>query len=176
MREIPRMDTSDPNYRRSMYVRYADDFVFIVEGPRSEAVEIKNKIKIFLEENTGLELSDEKTLVSHVGKGFNFLGAHIKSSRHVGYRMKTRTVKGTRITMRANVRAKVNVPINTLIEKLIKAGFARRNHKGELLAKPMTAMVNMDHATIIQFYNPKIHGIINYYSFARNRVSILNIV
>ena len=176
MREIPRMDTSDPNYRRSMYVRYADDFVFIVEGPRSEAVEIKNKIKIFLEENTGLELSDEKTLVSHVGKGFNFLGAHIKSSRHVGYRMKTRTVKGTRITMRANVRANVNVPINTLIEKLIKAGFARRNHKGELLAKPMTAMVNMDHATIIQFYNPKIHGIINYYSFARNRVSILNIV
>lgn len=176
MRLTPRMDTRDPNYRRAMYIRYADDFVLLVEGPKTEALEIKERLKNFLKSNTGLELHDEKTLVTHIGEGFHFLGAHIKSLRHVDFRMKTRTVKGTRISMRANTRASVNMPTSIIIEKMIKAGIARRNYKKALLANPITNLVNMDHATILQFYNSKVHGIINYYSFARNRVKILNLI
>jgi len=176
MWEIPRMDTHDPDYRRSMYVRYGDDFVFLVEGPKSEALEIKNKIKEVLKERTGLELNDEKTLVTHVSEGFNFLGAHIKAPKHSGFRMKkTTTSKGGRITMRANLRARVDAPIKLLIEKLIRAGLAKRNDRMAVLPKPMTALVNTDHATIIQFYNSKVYGLMNYYSFAGNRVKLQNI-
>lgn len=175
MWEIPRMDPQDPNYRRSMYIRYADDFVFLLEGPKSEALEIQNIIKKVLEERTGLELNDEKTLITHVSEGFNFLGAHIKVPKHSGFRMSTTTSKGTRITMRANVRARINAPIKTLIEKLIKAGLARRDNRNKILSKAVTALVNLDHATILQFYNSKISGLVNYYSLASNRVRLKDI-
>ena len=176
MRITPRMDTQDPNYRRSMYIRYADDFVYLFTGPKSEALVIRDKIKDFLIENTGLELNLEKTLVTHLDEGFLFLGAHISTSKHVDFRMKTRTINGTPITMRAHVRARVNMPTKSLLNKLIKAGFARRNPLNKILAKPVTKLVNLDHSTIIQFFNSKIHGLLNYYSFAGNRIETQNLI
>ena len=176
MLKIPRMDINDPNYRRSMYIRYADDFVYLFEGPISEAKVIKEKIKEALLELTGLELNDAKTLITHSNKGFSFLGAHVKTLKRVGFMMKTKTVKGKPITMRSNVRARLNMPTKTLIEKLIKNKFARRNHIGKILAAPQTNLVNLDHSTIIQFYNSKIQGILNYYTFAANRIEIQNLI
>jgi hypothetical protein len=182
MINTPRMDVSDPYFIRSMYIRYAYDFVYLFEGPKKKASNIKENLKNFLRERIGLELNTEKTIVSHMNEGFYFLGAHIKTLKNVDYRMKTRTVKGTPNTMRANVRARVNMPTKLLIEKLIKGGFAHRNQIGKVLAKPMTKMVNLDHATIIQFYNSKIHGMLNYYSFKSprggygNRIDTQNLI
>ena len=176
MLKIPRMDINDPNYRRSMYIRYADDFVYLFEGPISEAKVIKEKIKEALLELTGLELNDAKTLITHTNKGFLFLGAQVKTLRRVGFMMKTKSVKGKSITMRANVRARLNMPTKTLIEKLIKNKFARRNHVGKILAAPQTSLVNLDHSTILQFFNSKIQGILNYYTFAANRIEIQNLI
>lgn len=84
MLTLPRADTKDPNYRRSMFVRYADDFVFLFDGPRSEAITIKAMIKDFLSQ-LGLDLNDEKTIISHISEGFHFLGAHIQGIKHTGY-------------------------------------------------------------------------------------------
>ena len=176
MYKTPSTDVNDPNFRRIMYIRYADDFVILFEGPISEAKDIKTLVKDFLAEHTGLELNEEKTIVTNIKKGFNFLGAYIKNLRRVDYRMRTRTVKGTPITMRANVRARVNMPTRLLVEKLIKAGFAKRNHQKQIIAAPQTKYINLDHATIIQHYNSKIHGILNYYSFAANRIEIQNLI
>jgi hypothetical protein len=172
----PRMDSKDPNYRRSMYIRYADDFIYLFEGPIAEAKEIKEKIKEALSKMTGLELNEEKTLITHLNDGFHFLGAYIKGLRPVGFTMKTTTTKGDSIRMRANVRARVNMPTEKLIEKLILSGFARRNHEGNILAKPQTKLVNLDHSTIIQFYNSKINGFLNYYTFAANRIETQNLI
>ena len=58
-------------------VRYADDFV-IVSRSRSEAEEIKRKVSEHLKEVTGLTLSQEKTKITHITKGFNFLGFNFK--------------------------------------------------------------------------------------------------
>jgi len=53
-------------------VRYADDFV--VAAPTKEKVEeIKELLVPFLKER-GLELSEEKTLITHIDDGFDFLG------------------------------------------------------------------------------------------------------
>lgn len=181
--KTPRMDNydhhqhHDPEFRRSMYIRFAYDFVFLLEGPRSEAVSIKEEIKSVLKEKTGLELNDEKTLITPIKDGFHFLGAHIKTLRHVDFRMKRKTVKGKSITMRANVRARVNIPpTKRITDKLIKTKFARRSKHGLILARPVTKKVNLDHSTIIQNYNSKIHGLLNYYSFAANRVKLQNII
>jgi len=172
----PRMDPRDPNYRRSMYIRYADDFVYLFEGPLVEAKTIKENIKSALLRLTGLELNEEKTLITHLDDGFHFLGASIKGLRHVGFRMKTTTSKGDVIRMRANVRARINMPTAKLIEKLIQKGFARRNHQRQVLARPLTKLVNLDHSTIIQFYNSKIYGFLNYYTFAGNRIETQNLI
>jgi group II intron reverse transcriptase/maturase len=169
MRRVPRMDPYDPNYRRAMYVRYADDFVVLFEGPKAEAEIIKQKIGSFLAHNTGLELNDAKTVITNVKEGFKFLGATIVKPQETGSRSKHRSLSGAHITMRANVRARVNAPMKKLIEDLIKVGFAGRDSRQAVVAKPMTSMVNQDHATLLQFYNSKINGILNYYSFAANR-------
>lgn len=197
MRTLPRMDPYDKDFRRTMYIRYADDFVILFEGPKSEIADIKEKIKTFLYEECGLELNTEKTVITHMTKSegargpserphlgaapreggrFNFLGAKIRTLANNDYRMKNKTVAGAPITMRAHVRIRVNMPTVELLEKLIKAGIAKRDKLRNIVAKPYTTMVNADHATIIQFYNAKINGIINYYTFAANRVKGLNLI
>lgn len=176
MRDLPRYVMKDENYRRSMYIRYADDFVYLLEGPKEEAFVIKEQIKKFLRDKIGLEFNDQKTLITHITEGFNFLGAYIKMQKRVGFMMKNKSIAGKIITMRANVRASVCMPTKSLIEKLIKAGFAHRNHLNVLLAMPKTGLVNLDHCTIIQFYNSKIYGLINYYSFASNRIETQNLI
>jgi RNA-directed DNA polymerase len=55
------------------FVRYADDF--IITGKTKELLEneVKPLVENFLKER-GLILSEEKTKVTHIGKGFDFLG------------------------------------------------------------------------------------------------------
>jgi group II intron reverse transcriptase/maturase len=59
------MDANDPDFRRLKFVRYADDFLLGCIGPRSEAEQIKEEIRTFLQETLKLELSDAKTLITH---------------------------------------------------------------------------------------------------------------
>src|SRR5262249_780107 len=65
LRYLPARDPHDPNYRRLRYTRYADDFLLGFSGPREEAEEIKVLIWGFLRGQMHLELSPEKTLVTH---------------------------------------------------------------------------------------------------------------
>ena len=54
------------------FVRYADDFI-VTAKTKEIAEEVKELIKNFLKDK-GLELSDEKTSITHIGNGFDFLG------------------------------------------------------------------------------------------------------
>jgi group II intron reverse transcriptase/maturase len=62
---LPSLDPNDPGYRRIRYLRYADDWLIGWSGPRSEAEEIKQQVKAFLQETLHLRLSEEKTLITH---------------------------------------------------------------------------------------------------------------
>jgi len=53
-------------------VRYADDFI-ITANSKEIAEELKNTVSQFLK-SRGLELSDEKTTITHIDEGFDFLG------------------------------------------------------------------------------------------------------
>ena len=65
----------DYDFRRLKYVRYADDFLCAVIGTKDEAKVIKQDIKRFLEEKLSLELSEDKTLITHGKKSAKFLGS-----------------------------------------------------------------------------------------------------
>ena len=64
-------------YTQNPIVRYADDFTIICRS-ESEARDIKERIATFLEDSIGLELSEEKTKITHISEGFNFLGFNIR--------------------------------------------------------------------------------------------------
>ncbi len=54
------------------FLRYADDFI-VTAKTEEIAKEVKELIREFLKDR-GLELSDEKTLITHIDTGFDFLG------------------------------------------------------------------------------------------------------
>ena len=67
--------------RKVNLVRYADDFIITGES-REVLEEIKADLILFLKER-GLELSEEKTLITHIDDGFDFLGFNIRKYKGV---------------------------------------------------------------------------------------------
>lgn len=75
--KVPYNDPFDRNFRRIQYTRYADDFLIGIIGNKEDAKGIKSKIKEFLNQALKLELSEEKTLITHSKKKAHFLGYDI---------------------------------------------------------------------------------------------------
>ena len=72
---LRRWSHSQPNIR---FTRYADDWcVFLTRCPRQYAERLKDEIRDFLWKACGLELSAEKTRITHVRDGYDFLGFNI---------------------------------------------------------------------------------------------------
>ena len=71
-------------------VRYADDFVVMVQGTQQDAEQERLALAQFLKEELRMELSMEKTKITDVREGFDFLGYRIaqekmpSTGRHVG--------------------------------------------------------------------------------------------
>lgn len=61
-------------------VRYADDFVVLSNAGIDEVRAVRQEIADFLGGELKLTLSEEKTLITHVNKGFDFLGFNIRRS------------------------------------------------------------------------------------------------
>lgn len=64
------------DHHKINFVRYADDFIVTADSEET-AKEIAELIKLFLKER-GLELSESKTLISHIDDGFVFLGWNLR--------------------------------------------------------------------------------------------------
>ena len=78
LRSMPSTDPRDPGFRRLHYVRYADDTLLGFTGPRAEAEQIRQQLAEFLREDLKLELSPEKTLITHArSDAARFLGYEI---------------------------------------------------------------------------------------------------
>ena len=124
-------------------VRYADDFVIVCKS-KTMADEIKQSIKDFLHKEIGLTLSDEKTRITHVYKGFNFLGFTLR--KHKKYKNKPCVNPGDYVLLIQPQREKV---INVL----------RECHK--VISKNKAATQN----ALIHLLTPKIIGWANYYRY-----------
>ena len=69
-----------PNFR---LVRFADDWCLVVSGTRADAEALRDEITGVLA-TMGLRLSEEKTLITHIDEGLDFLGWHIQRHRKRG--------------------------------------------------------------------------------------------
>jgi len=174
LREIPRYDMSDSSYKRAIYIRYADDFLVLLSAPLTEVKALRNKISLFLHEECGLKINPEKTTITNTRDGFMFLGAIIKRRDNSSIYKKYKS-RSKKITRRTTLRMGVNMPTKLIIEKLIRNKYARRNHLGIVLAKGRTDLIHLTHYDILKFFNSKITGILNAYSFAGNYASLHHI-
>jgi RNA-directed DNA polymerase len=59
-------------------IRYADDWLLLTNGSKEEAYRLRDEFQAFLQNELKLELSVEKTQITHVNDGFDFLGYHVR--------------------------------------------------------------------------------------------------
>jgi len=87
-------------------VRYADDFVVLVSGTQAEAMAEKTALAEHLQRTTGLELSPEKTKVTAVTDGFEFLGFHVtmRWNKRYGYGPRVEVPKAKAAALRRTVK------------------------------------------------------------------------
>lgn len=63
-----------------VYARYADDFVILCNGTHEQALQMRKEVHDYLQEHLHLRLSLEKTKVTHLDDGFDFLGFRLQRS------------------------------------------------------------------------------------------------
>jgi group II intron reverse transcriptase/maturase len=151
-RTLPFGDPNDPGYRRLRYSRYADDHLLGFTGPRAEAEDIKDQLARFLRDELKLELSHEKTLVTH---------ARTRAARYLGYEITVQHAdrKITRGRRAANGTIALRVPLD-----VIKAKRAPYRRHGKPWHRP--DLQNLDDYDIIQAYGAEYRGIAGYYLLA----------
>ncbi len=166
-------DPMDSSYKRIFYQRYADDFIIGIIGNKQNAEEIKDEVRGFLSEQLHLELSQEKTLITHGKDKAQFLGYDITIGRK-GTPSKDRLGK---LSDKHNGKVKLYLPQDAWLKKLklykaLKIG----NQKGISETWKPCARPNLlyfpDHE-IVRIYNWEIQGLYQYYKIADN-VSVLN--
>src|SRR5215831_1101138 len=153
-RGMPSGDPRDPGYRRLHYCRYADDTLLGFAGPRAEAEEIKRRLAAFLRDDLKLELSQDKTLITH---------ARTQAARFLGYEITVlhNDRKVTRGRRSANGIVSLRVPAT-----VIKAKSAPYLTRGKPARRPQ--LRNEDDHTIVAAYGAEYRGIVQYYLLAGN--------
>lgn len=165
---IPYSDPFDTSFKRLQYVRYADDFLIGVIGSKEDAIAIKEQVKAFVADTLILELSDEKTLITHSEKRARFLGYDIYVRRSAA----TKKDKTGRLCRHLNGTVCLEMPTELMRKKLLeysamtieKTVYGKDNWK----AKARYYLKDNDDLEILDQYNSEIRGFRNYYRIANN--------
>ncbi len=152
MRTMPSLDPNDPGYRRLRYLRYADDALLGFTGPRAEAEQIKQRLAAFLRDDLKLELSAEKTLITHARTG---------AARFLGYEI---TIQHRDRKLTRGRRSVTSVPALRVPRSVIKAKCAPFLKRGKPALRP--ELVNEDDHTIVATYGAEYRGLVQYYLLA----------
>jgi group II intron reverse transcriptase/maturase len=154
--KMPSRDTNDPNFRRLWYCRYADDWLLGFSGSREEAEQIKTQLAEFLREQLKLELSQEKTLITH---------ARTEAARFLGYEIVSQDAddKHCRKVSRRCINGApgLKVPVDVIRAKCSK--YMKRG-------KPIQRAERLSDSdfTIVAQYQAEYRGVVQYYLRAFN--------
>jgi len=164
MRKLPSLDPNDPNFVRVRYVRYADDWVVGITGPKQLAKEIKEKVRQFLKAELDLTLSEEKTVITNARTAdAKFLGYRIRLGRSKYAEQKqtlSTNASGKNFKRRSTgMQIVLKAPMDELVKKLNQKGFCDKN--GRPLHKPAWTLLDEDQ--IVSLYSSINRGLQNYY-------------
>ena len=152
--------------KKLRYIRYADDFLIAVKGSKEDCKAIKQQLSEFISVQLNMELSEEKTLITHSSECAGFLGYDIRVRRSQAikrggnHHVKKRTLNGS---------VELLVPLNDKIHKFIfSKKIAVQKNDGTLFPVHRKYLINSTDLEIVTIYNAELRGICNYYSLAAN--------
>lgn len=140
-------DTHDPEYRRLRYSRYADDHLLGFIGPKAEAEQIKQRLAQFLHDDLKLDLSQDKTLITH---------ARTQAAKYLGYEV---TVQHSQCRPRVNGSIWLRVPRTVITAKI--APYLERGQP-----ERRKELMSWDDHAIISTYDAEYRGVVQYYLLA----------
>ncbi len=148
MKNVPSI-IDDDSYRKLEYIRYADDFLLSFAGPKKEAEEIRERISEYLERELNLELSIEKTLITH---------ARNDKARFLGYDL---------CVMQSDERRTANGAIWLGVPREVRRKAMRKyTKKGKAVHRP-ELLLNSDYDIVARF-QAEYRGLVQYYQMAHN--------
>ena len=154
------------NDKKLKYVRYADDFLIAVKGNREDCQWIKSKLAEFIGDTLKMELSEDKTLITHSSKCARFLGYDVRVRRSGKIKrggpghVKMRTLNGG---------VELLVPLNDKIRQFVfTKGVAIQKEDGSMFPVHRKYLVGLTDLEIVSVYNAELRGICNYYGMASN--------
>ena len=152
--------------KKLKYVRYADDFIIAVKGNREDCQWIKSKLAEFIGDTLKMELSEDKTLITHSSKCARFLGYDVRVRRSGKIKrggpghVKMRTLNGG---------VELLVPLNDKIRQFVfTKGVAIQKEDGSMFPAHRKYLVGLTDLEIVSVYNAELRGICNYYGMASN--------
>ncbi|MEF3309388.1 reverse transcriptase domain-containing protein [Paenibacillus sp. GYB004] len=162
-RSISSMDDMDSGFKRLKYFRYADDFLVSIIGSKEDAVAVKEQIRDFLSRELKLELSAEKTLITHNSQTVRFLGYDIK----INHSQKVlNTSRGRSRQLSGNVL--LAMPYDRIRDFMIRNGFILFKGDGTWKATHVKKYLNYTELEIVRTYNAQVQGFYEYYKLANN--------
>ena len=163
--EIRRLPCKPRDNKRLVYIRYADDWLIGICGDKTECEAIKAQIGTYLEETLKLELSEEKTLITHSSERVRFLGYDVSVRRS----QEVKGFKNGRKARSLNYRVELLVPLKEKVERFLFAkGVVAQTTDGKLKPMHRPYLLNYSDSEIVERYNAEIRGICNYYRLAVN--------
>ena len=151
----------DKNFKRLIYVRYADNWVIGVIGSKKDCEELKENIQQFLKDKLNLELSEEKTKITNAQDTINFLGYQIKKYKN------SNNVVDENKKRQISEKFGLYISIEQCRDFFIKNGILQIEN-GNFKSKELGFLSIKEDLEIINHYNGLIRGYYNYFSLANN--------
>ena len=169
LKSMPYSDQMDDSYKRICYIRYADDFLIGVIGSKEDAEQIKQDVGCFIRDKLHLEMSEEKTKVTHSSKPVRYLGYDFK----VIHSKNMKRCKNGDMKRVWYGKVFLYMPKEKWIKKAMERGaiqVKRNNDTGKEMWRPMPRkdLMNRSDAEIVSTFNSEIRGLYNFYRIAEN--------
>lgn len=150
--------------KKIKYVRYADDFLIGVCGTKEDCEKIKIEITNFVSNVLNIELSEEKTLITHSNTHARFLGYDVRVRRNNQVKFHRKGV--TKRTLNGTI--ELNIPLVDKIEKWLFSNEVIIKKNSEIVPQKRNLLLKLTDLEILNTYNSELRGICNYYNIASN--------
>lgn len=146
------------------YIRYADDFIIGVKGDKLDCEHIKQQLSDFIGQTLKMELSEEKTLITHSNQYARFLGYDIRIRRD-----QTLKPRKGHVARTLNGSVELCVPFaEKIMPFLFEKQVIRQLHDGAIEPIARKYIYRCTDLEIVSTYNSELRGICNYYNLASN--------
>lgn len=161
LRKVPCASKTDKVMK---YIRYADDFIIGVKGDRTDCETIKKQFAEFIGGTLKMELSQEKTLITHSSQFARFLGYDVRVRRDNSVKK-----NGKKLQRTLNYKVELCVPFkDKIMPFLFSKSSIKQMKDGKIEPIARKFLYICTDLEIVSAFNSELRGICNYYALASN--------